>query len=168
MFNLGLAKAEEQEIKLPTSTRSWKKQESSRKISTSALLTMPKPLTVWITTNQKILKEMEIPDHLTCLRQNLYAGQKATVRTRHGKMDWFKIGKGVRQVCILSLCLFNLYAEHIMWNAGLEEAQAGIKIARRNINNLRYADDTTLMAESEEELKSLLMRVEKRRVEKLA
>ena len=83
-------------------------------------------------------------------------------------MDWFKIGKGVRQVCILSLCLFNLYAEHIMWNAGLEEAQAGIKIARRNINNLRYADDTTLMAESEEELKSLLMRVEKRRVEKLA
>ena len=105
----------------------------------------------------KILKEMGIPEHLTC--QNLYAGQEATVRTGHGTTDWFQIGKGVRQGCILSPCLFNLYAEYIMRNAGLEETQAGIKIARRNLNKLRYADDTTLMAESEEELKSLLMKV---------
>ena len=102
---------------------------------------------------------MEIPDHLTCLLRNLYAGQEATVRTGHGTTDWFQIGKGVRQGCILSPCLFNFYAEYIMRNAGLEEAQAGMKIARRSINNLRYADDTTLMAESEEELKSLLMKV---------
>ena len=107
----------------------------------------------------KILKEMGIPDHLTCLLRNLYAGQEATVRTGHGTTDWFQIGKGVCQGCILSPCLFNLYAEYIMRNAGLEETQAGIKIAGRNINNLRYADDTTLMAESEEELKSLLMKV---------
>src|SRR5574341_1021370 len=107
----------------------------------------------------KILKEMGIPDHLTCLLRNLYAGQEATVRTGHGTTDWFQIGKGVRQGCILSFCLFNLYAEYIMRNAGLEEAQVGIKIARRNINNLRYADDTTLMAENEEELKSLLIKV---------
>ena len=107
----------------------------------------------------KILKEMGIPDHLTCLLRNLYAGQEATVRTGHGTTDWFQIGKGVRQGCILSPCLFHLYAVYIMRNAGLEEAQAGIKIAGRNINNLRYADDTTLMAESEEELKSLLMKV---------
>uniref|UniRef100_A0A8B9XJV9 Reverse transcriptase domain-containing protein n=1 Tax=Bos mutus grunniens TaxID=30521 RepID=A0A8B9XJV9_BOSMU len=107
----------------------------------------------------KILKEMRIPDHLTCLLRNLYASQEATVRTGHGTTDWFQIGKGVRQGCILSPCLFNLYAEYIMRNAGLEEAQAGIKIAERNINNLSYADDTTLMAESEEELKSLLMKV---------
>ena len=99
----------------------------------------------------KILKDMGIPDHLTCLLRNLYAGQEATVKRRYGTTDWFKIGKGVQQGCILSPCLFNLYAEDIMRNAGLEEAQAGIKIARRNINNLRYADDTTLMAESEEE-----------------
>ena len=99
----------------------------------------------------KILKEMEIPDHLTCLMRNLYAGQEATVRTGHGTTDWFQIGKGVRQGCILSPCLFNFSAEYIMRKAGLEEAQAGIKIARRNINNLRYADDTTLMAKSEEE-----------------
>ena len=98
-------------------------------------------------------------DHLTCLLRNLYAGQEATVRTGHGTTDWFQIGKGVRQRCILSPCLFNFYAEYIMRNAGLNEAQAGIKIARRNINNLRYADDTTLMAESEEQLKSLLMKV---------
>ena len=103
----------------------------------------------------KILKEMEIPDHLTCLLRNLYAGQKAKVITGYGTTDWFQIGKGVRQGCILSLCLFNLYAEYMMRNAGLEEIQAGIKIAGRNINNLRYADDTTLMAESAEELKSL-------------
>ena len=102
---------------------------------------------------------MGISDHLTCLLRNLYAGQEATVRTGHGTTDWFQIGKGVHQGCILSPCLFNLYAEYIMRNVGLEEAQAGIKIARRNINNLRYADDTTLMAESEEELKSLLMKV---------
>ena len=107
----------------------------------------------------KILKEMGIPDHLTCLLRNLYAGQEPRVRTGHGTTDWFQIGKRVRQGCILSPCLFNLYAEYIMRNAGLEEAQAGIKIAWRNINNLRYADDTTLMAESEEKLKSLLMKV---------
>ena len=114
---------------------------------------MPKPLTVWIHTKQtvensnklwKILEEKEIPDHLTCLLRNLHAGEEATVRTRHGTTDWFQLGKGVRQSCILSPCLFNLYAEYIMRNAGLDEAQAGIKIARRNINNLRYADDTTL------------------------
>ena len=109
----------------------------------------------------KILKEMGIPGHLTCLLRNLYAGQEATVRNGHGTTDRFQIGKGVRQGCMLSPCLFNLYAEYIMRNAGLEETQAGIKIARRNINNLRYADDTTLMAESEEELKSLLMKMKK-------
>ena len=107
----------------------------------------------------KILQEMGIPDHLTCLLRNLYAGQDATVRTGHGTTDWFQIGKGVGQSCILSPCLFKLYVEYIMWNAGLDEAQAGIKIAGRNINNLRYADDTTLVEESEEELKSLLMKV---------
>ena len=117
---------------------------------------MPKPLTVDHNKLWKILQEMGIPDHLTCLLRNLYAGQEATVRTGHGTTDWFHMTKGVRQGCILSPCLFNLYADYIMRNAGLEEAQAGIKIAGRNINNLRYADDTTLMAESEEELKSLL------------
>ena len=106
----------------------------------------------------EILKEMRIPDHLTCLLRNLYAGQEAIVRTGQGTTDWFQIGKGVRKGCILSPCLFNLYAEYIMRNAGLDEAQAGIKIAGRNINNLRYADDTTLMAESKEEPKSLLMK----------
>ena len=110
---------------------------------------------------------MRIFDHLTCLLRNLYAGQEATVGTGHGTKDWFQIGKAVHQGCILSPCLFNLYAEYIMRNVGLEEAQAGIKIAGRNINNLRYADDTTLMAESEEELKSLLMKV-KERAKKLA
>ena len=145
MFKLVLEKAKEPEIKLPTSNGSWKKQESSRKTSISALLTMPKPLTVWITRNWKILKEMGISDHLTCLLRNLYAGQEATVRTGHGTTDWFQTGKGVRQGCILSSCLFNLYAEYIMRNTGLEETQAGIKIAGRNINNLRYTDDTTLM-----------------------
>ena len=107
----------------------------------------------------EILKEMGIPDHLTCLLRNLYAGQEATVRTGHGPTDWFQIGKGVPQGCILSTCLFNLYAEHIMRNAGLEESQARNKIARRNISNSTYADDTTLMTESEEELKSPLMKV---------
>ena len=120
---------------------------------------MPKSFTVWVTRNWKILQEMGIPDHLTCLLRNLNAGQEATVRTGHGTTDWFQIGKRVCQDCILSPCLFNLYAEYIMRNAGLVEAQAGIKISRRNINNLRYADDTFLMAESEEELKNLLMKV---------
>ena len=109
--------------------------------------------------HNKILQEMGIPDHLTCLLRNLYAGQEAAVRTGHGTTDWFQIGKGLCQGCILSPCLFNLYAEYIMQNAKLDEAQAGIKIAWRNVNNLSYADDTTLMAESEEELKSFLMKV---------
>ena len=124
---------------------------------------MLKPLTVWITTNWKILKEMGIPDHIICLLGNLYADQEATVRTRHGTTDWFQIGKGVHQGCILSSCLFNFYAEYIMQNAGMDEAQAHIRIARRNINNLRYSYDTTLMAESEEELKSLLMKMKEER-----
>ena len=115
MIKLVLEKAEEPEIKLQISTGSLKQQESSRKTSTSALLTMPKPLTLWITTNWKILKEMGIPDHLTCLLRNLYTGQEATVRTGHGKTDCFQIGKRVRQGCILSSCLFNLQAEYIMW-----------------------------------------------------
>ena len=111
----------------------------------------------------KILKEMGISDHLTCLLRNLYAGQEATVRTGHGTTDWFQIGKRSMSGCILSPCLLNFYAEYIMRNAGLDEVQAGIKTSGRNINNLRYADDTTLMAESEEELKSLLMKVKERR-----
>ena len=134
---------------------------------------MPKPVTMWITTKcgkflfWRILKETGISDHLTCLLRNLCAGQEATVRTGHGIMDWFQIGKGVWQGCILSSYLFNLYAECIIQNAGLDEAQTGIKISWRNVNNLRYADDTTLMAESEEELKSFLMKV-KEESEKLA
>ena len=156
VFKPDLEKAEEPEIKLPTFTGSSKNEEHSRKTSTSALLTMLKTLTVWITTNWKILQEMGIPDHLTCLLRNLYAGQEATVRSEHGTTDWFQIGKRECQGCISSPRLFNLYAEYIMRNAGLDEAQAGMKIARRNINNLRYANDTTRMAKSEEELKSLL------------
>ena len=160
MFKLNLEKAEEPEIKLPTSVGLSKKQESSRKTSTSALLTMPKSLTVWITKKLwKILQEMGIPNHLTCLLRNLYAGQKATVKTGHGTKDWFQVGKGVHRGCILSPCLSNSYAEFIMRNARLDEGKTRIKIARRNINNLRYADDTTLMAESKEELKSPLMKV---------
>ena len=147
MFKLVLEKAEEPEIKLPTSTGSWKKQESSRKTSISALLTRPNFDCVDHNKLWTILKEMGIPDHLICLLINLYAGQEATCRTGHGTIEWFQIGKGVRQGCILSPCLLNFYAEYIMRNAGREEAQAGIKIARRNINNFRYADDTTLMAE---------------------
>ena len=145
MFKLVLEKAEEQEIKLPTSTRSSKNQESARKKHLFLLYWLCKTFhcvdheKLW-----KILKEMGIPDHLTCLLRDLYTGQETRVRTGHGTTDWFQIGKGVRQSCILSPCLFNLYAEYIMRNAGLEEAQAGIKIAGRNINNLRYADDTTL------------------------
>ena len=119
-------------------------------------------MTGWITTNWKILKEMRIPENPNCLLRNLYAGQEATVRSGHRTTDWFQFGKGVRQGCILSPCLFNLYAEYIMRNTGLNEAQAGIKIARRNINNLIYADDTTLMAESEKELKTLLMKVKEK------
>ena len=118
-------------------------------------------MTAWIITNWKILKEIEIPDHLTCLLRNLYAVQEATIRTGHGTTDWFQTGKGVRQGCILSPYLFNLYAEYIMQNIGLDEAQPGIKITRRNIRNLRYADDTILIAESEEELKSVLVKVKK-------
>ena len=136
-----------------------KKAESSRKTSISALLTMPKPYDCGSQKIWKILKEVGIPDHLTCLLRNLYAGQEATVKTGHGTTDWFHVEKGVCQGCILSPCLFNLYAEYIMRNVGLNEEQVGIKIARRNINNLRYADDTTLLAETEEELKSLLMKV---------
>ena len=158
MFKLILEKAEEPEIKLPTSLVSLKKQEFQKNIY-FCFIDYAKAFDcvdhhkLW-----KILEEMGIPDHLTCLLRNLYADQKATFRTGHGTTDWFQIGKGVRQGCILSPCLFNLYAEYIVRNARLDEAQAGIKISRRNINNLRYADNTTLMAESEE-LKSLLMKV---------
>ena len=129
---------------------------------------MLKPLTVDHSELWKILQEMRIPDHFTCLLRNLYAGQEATVRTEDGTMDWIQIGKGVRQGCILSLCLFNFYAEYIMQNAVLGGAQTGIKIGRRNINNLRYADDTTLTAESKEELKSLLMKVKEESVKQMS
>ena len=132
-----------------------KARESQKKISTSVSLSMLKSLTVWIIANCGKLLEMEIPDHLMCLLRNLYADQKATVRTGHGTTDWFHIGKGVRQGCILSPYLFNLYADHIMQNARLDGLQDGIKIAGRNIFNLRYPDDTTLMTESKEELESL-------------
>ena len=127
-------KAEEPEIKLPTSVGSLRKQESSRIISTSALLAMPKSLTVWITTNWKFLQEIGISDHLTRLLRNPYAGQETTVRTGHGTTDWIQSGKGVCQGCILSPCLFNLYSEYIMRNTGLDKAQVGIKIAERNIS----------------------------------
>ena len=137
MFMLDLKTAEEPEIKLPTSVGSSKKQESSRKTSTSALLTSP---SLWWCGSQQTWKILKVMGCLTCLLRNLYAGQEATVKTRHGTMDWFQVGKGAHQGCILSLCLFNLYAEYIMRNAGLEEAQAGIKIAGRNVNDLRYAD----------------------------
>ena len=161
MFKLVLEKAEEPEIKLPTSAGSLKKQESSRKKNIYFCFIDYARAFDCVDHNKlcKILKEMGIPDHLTCLLRNLYAGQETTVRTVHGTTDWSQIGKGVCQGCILSPCLFNLYAEYIMRNAGLEEAQAEMKIAGRNINNLRYADDNTLMAESEEELKSFLMKV---------
>ena len=135
MFKLDLEKAEEPKIKLPTFAESLKKQESSRKTSTSALLTTPKPLTVWITANWKILQEVGIPDNLTYLLRNLCAYQEAAVRTGHGTTDWFQIGKGVRQGCILSPCLFNLHTENTMRNAGLEEAQAVIKIAGLSITS---------------------------------
>ena len=158
MFKLVLEKAEGPEIKLPTSAIIEKAREFQKDIY-FCFINYAKAFD-WLNHNKlwKFLKEMVIPDHLTCLLSNLYAGQEATVRTGHGTTDWFQIGKGVCQGCILSPYLFNFYAEYIMRNAGLEEKQTGIKIAGRNINNLRYADDPTLMAESEEELKSLLMK----------
>ena len=160
MFKLVLEKAEEPEIKLPTSAGSSKKQESCRKNIYFCFIDYAKAFdSVDHNKLWKIPQEMGIPEHLICLQRNLYAGQEATVRTGHGTTDWFQIGKGVRQGCILSPYLFNLYAVYIMRNARLEEAQARIKTARRNIINLIYADDTTLMAESEEELKSLLMKL---------
>ena len=157
MYKVGFKGAEEPEIKLPAFVGSWRKQGSSRKTSTFASLTMLKLLTVLITTNWNILKEMVVPNHLTCLLSNLYAGQEETVRT------WLVPNwKGVHEGCLLSPCLFNFYTEYIMWNAGPDESQTGIKITGRNINNLRSVDDTTLMAESEE-LKNLLMRVKEER-----
>ena len=169
MLKLVLEKAEEPKIKLPTSVGSFiEKAREFQKNIYFCFIDYAKDFDcvdhnkLWI-----ILQEMGIPDHLTCLLRNLCAGQEATVRTGHGRAGWFQIGKGVCQGCILSPCLFNLYLDYIMQNAGLDEAQAGIKIARRNSNNFRYADDTTLMAESKEELKSLLMKV-KEESEKLA
>ena len=154
MFKLVLEKAEEPEIKLPISAGSLKTREFHKNIYfcfvDAKALDSVDHNKLW-----KILKEMGIPDHLTCLLRNLYAGQETIIRTGHETTDWFQICQG----CILSPCLFNFYAEYIMRNTGLEEAQAGIKIAGRNIHNLRYADDTTLMAESKEELNSLLMEV---------
>ena len=161
MFKLVLEEAEEPEIKLPTSAGSSKKCESKKNIYFCFIDYAKAFGCVDHNKLWKILKEMGIPDHLTCLLRNLYAGQETTVRTGHGTTDWFQKGKGLHQGCILSPCLFNLYAEYIMRNAGLEEAPAGIKTAGININNLRYADDTTLMVESKEELKSLLMKVKK-------
>ena len=158
MFKLDLEKAEEPEIKLPSSTGSSKKQEFHKNIYFCFIHYAKAFDCVDHNKLWKILKEIGIPDNLTCLLRNLYAGQEATARTGYGTTDWFQIGKGVHQGCILSPCLFNFYAEYIMRNAELDEAQAGIKTARRSINNLRYADDTTLMAEGEE-LKSLLMKV---------
>ena len=160
MFELDLEKAEEPEIKLPTSVGSQKKQESSRRKKqtnkqTNIYFCFIDYTKAFDSVNHnklwKILQEMVIPDHLTWLLRNLYAGQEATIRIGHGTTDWLQIGKGVHQGCILSHCLFNLYAEYIKQNTGLDEAQAGIKISGRNINNLRYIDDTTLMAESKEE-----------------
>ena len=159
MFKLVLEKAEEPEIKLPKSAGSLKKQEFQKNIY-FCFIDYAKAFDC-VDHNKlwKILNEMGIPEHMICLLRNLYASQKATVRIGHGTTDWFQIAKGVRQTGILSPCSFNFYAEYIMRNAGLEEAQAGIKIAWRNNNNLRYTDETTLMAESEEELKSLLVKV---------
>ena len=166
VFKLVLGKAEETEIKLPTLLD----HQKSKKIPEKHLFLLFEYAKAFDCVDHnklwKILKEMGIPEYLTCLLRNLYAGQEAIVRSGHGTTDWFQIGKGVGQGCILSPCLFNLYAEYIMRNAGLDEAQGGIQIAWRNINNLRYADDTTLMAESEEELKSLLMKV-KEEIEKV-
>ena len=168
MFKLDLEKAEGPEIKLPNTGWIITKAKEFQENIYFCFIDYAKAFDC-VDQNKlwKILKEMAIPDHLTCLLRNLYAAQEATVRTRHGTTDWFQIAKVVRQGCMLSPCLFNLYVEYIMRNAGLEETQAGIKIAGRNINNLRYANDTTLMTESEEELKSLFMKV-KERLKKLA
>ena len=160
MFKLDLEKAEEPEIKLPTSTGSSKKQEKFQKHIYFCFIDYAKAFDC-VDHNKlwKILQMMGIPDNLTCLLRDLYAGQEATVRAGHVTIDWFQIGKGVHQGCILSPCSFNLHAKYIMRNAGLNEVQAGIKISRRNITNLRYADDTKLIAENEEQLKRLLMKV---------
>ena len=159
MFKLDLEKAEETEIKLPTSFVCWKNKRFQNIhfcfIGYVKAFDCVDHNKLW-----KILQEVGIIYHLTCLLRNLYAGQKTTVRTRHETTDWFQVGKEICQGCILSLCFFNFYAEYIMRNARLEEAEARIKIARRSINNLRYVDDATLMAESEEELKSLLIKLE--------
>ena len=164
MFKLDLEKAEELEVKLLTTSICWiiKKAREFQKNIYFCVINYAKAFDC-VDHNKlwKILQEMGIPDHLTCFLRNLYAGQEATVSIGHGTTDWFQIRKGVRQGCILSPYLFNLYTEYIMRNAGLDEAQAGIKISGRNINNLRYADNTTPTAESEEELKSLLMKVRK-------
>ena len=159
MFKLDLEKTEEAEIKLPTSTGSSKKQEFQENIyfcfvDYAKAFDCVDHNKLW-----KILQEIWMSDHLICLLRNMYAGQEAAVRTEHGTTDWFQIGKGIHQGCVLSPCLLNLYAKYIMWNAWLCEAQARIKIAGRNINNLRYADETNFIAESKEELKSLLMKV---------
>ena len=161
MFKLDLEKVEEPEIKSPTSLNHWKSREFQKNIyfclnDNAKAFDCVDHNKLW-----KILKEMGISDHLTCLLRNLYAGQEATVRTGHGTTDWFQIGKGVCQGCILSPCLFYLYTEYIMRNAGLDEAQPGVKIARRNINNLWYVGDTTLMAENEK-LKDLLIKVKEK------
>ena len=162
MYKLDLEKADEPEIKLQTPTGSQKKQNSRKTSTIYFCFTDCAKAFDRVDHNKlwKILKEIRIPDHFTCLLKIPYAGQEATIRTGHGTMDWFQIGKGVYQICILSPCLFNLYTEYIMKNAGLDESQAGIKIARRDFHNLRYADNTTLMAEGEEELESLLMKVQ--------
>ena len=162
MYELDLEKAEEQEVQLPTSVGSQKKAREFQKNIYFCFIDYAKARDC-VDNNKlwKILKEMGILDHLTCLLRHLYVGQGATVRTGNGTTDWFQIGKGVRQGCTLSPCLFKLYAEYMMRNAGLDEAQAGIKIAGENINNLSYADDTTLMVENKKELKSLLMKVRK-------
>ena len=159
MFKLVLEKAEEPEIKLPISVGSSEKVRESQENIYFSFIDYTTFDCVDHNKLWNILQEMGIPDHITCFLRNLYAGQEVIVRTGHGTTDWFQIGKGVYQGCTLSPCLVNSYAEYIMKNAGLEEAQAGVKISRRNVNHLRYADDTTLMAESEEELKSLLMKV---------
>ena len=160
MFKLDLQKAEESELELPTSIGSLKKAREFQKNIYFCFVDYAKAFDcVGHNKLWKILQEMGIPDHLTCLLRNLYAGQEATVRTGHGTANWFQIRKEIRQGCILSLCLFKFCDKYIMRNAGLDEAQTGIKISGRNINNLRYSDDTTLMAKSEEELKSLLMKV---------
>ena len=152
-------KAEEQEIKLPTFSESWRKQGSSRKTSTSASLTMLKPLCASQQTVKTFLKRWEYHIILPGSWETYMQGQEATVRMGHGTTDWFQIGKGAHQGCILSPCLLNFYAEYIKWNAGVDKTQAGIKIATRNINNLRYADDTILTTENKDELKNLLMKV---------